>query len=422
LIRFLTRLAQIAFVVILAACGSSSNNSSNASLRLVNATSAAALTVNLNGTAQFSNVPALSASGYASVGPGTYTITVTSTTGSLASSTQTFGVASAQTYSLLAYDRDGAIFTAFVTENETAPPSGFGVLGLGNLSPDSGALDVYVVAPGASIIGLSPTFQNVQNGAATVSTTLAAGSFDIIATATGSPNDVRFMASSVAVGSGQIESLGLTSTPGGALVNGVFLIQAGAVRFAPATNARVRLVSALPTSGSSQVAATVGGTALTSVFSPNPGRYTLVPGGTTSYSISVSGTAATGLPAATFAVGGDFTVLVYGAAATPAVSVFTDNNQAPLSGEVNLRLVNAGVNISGGLTLYDNGLQVASSVAYGAASPYFGVGVASNTTFLLIQPGMSGNATAESLPTPGAIYSVFSMADTPLVPFLIRDR
>jgi hypothetical protein len=178
----------------------------------------------------------------------------------------------------------------------------------------------------------------------------------------------------------------------------------------------------LPTSGSSQVAATVGGTALTSVFSPNPGRYTLVPGGTTSYSISVSGTAATGLPAATFAVGGDFTVLVYGAAATPSVSVFTDNNQAPLSGEVNLRLVNAGVNISGGLTLYDNGLQVASSVAYGAASPYFGVGVASSTTFLLIQPGTSGNATAESLPTPGAIYSVFSMADTPLVPFLIRDR
>jgi hypothetical protein len=420
LIRILRALAQVALVVLIAACGSSNNNSSKASMRLVNATSGATLTVSLNGTAQFSNVPALNASGYATINPATYTITVTSS-GSLTSSTQTFGLASAQTYSLLAYDRNGALFTAFVTENETAPASGYGVLALANLSPDSGAVDVYVVAPGASITGLTPTFQNVQNGASAVATTLSAANYDIVATGVGNPADVRFQASSVAVGSGQIESLALTSTPGGALVNGVFLIQAGAVRFSPATNARVRIVSALPTAGSSQVAATVGGTALPAVFSPNPGRYTLVAGGTSTYSVSVSGTAVTGLPAATFATGGDSTILVYGAAATPSVSVFTDNNQVPLSGQVNLRLVNAGVNVAGGLTLYDNGVQVASSVAYGTASPYFGVGVASSTTLLLIQPGMTGPSTPASLSTPGAVYSVFAL-DSSLTPFLIRDR
>jgi hypothetical protein len=421
LIRILRALAQVALVVLVAACGSSNNNSSKASLRLVNATTAATLTLGLNGTAQFSNIPALSASGYATINPATYTVTVTSSSGSLTSSTQTFGLASAQTYSLLAYDRGGAIYTAFVTENETAPASAFGVLAMANLSPDSGPVDVYVVTPGASISGLSPTFQNVQNGASAVATTLAAASYDIVATGVGNPADVRFQASSVAVGSGQIESLALTSTPGGALVNGVFLIQGGAVRFAPATDARVRVVSALPTAGSSLVAATVGGIPLASVFSPNPGRYTLVAGGTSTYSISVSGTAVAGLPAATFTTGGDFTILVYGAAASPSVSVFTDNNQAPLSGQVSLRLVNAGTTVSGGLTMYVNGLQVASSVAYGAASPYSGVGVSSVATLQLIQAGGTPVNTPVSLSTPGAVYTVF-VIDSTLTPYLIRDR
>jgi hypothetical protein len=422
LIRILKTLAQVAFVVVLAACGSSNNNSSNASMRLVNATTAATLTLSLNGSAQFSNIPAHSASPYASIGPGTYTITVTAAGGTVTSSTQTFGVGSAQTYSLLAYDRDGSLFTAFVTENETAPASGFGVLGLANLSPDSGALDVYVVAPGASISGLAPTFQNVQNGAPSVGSTVAVGSYDIIATGVGSPADVRFTASSVSVGNGQIESLALTSTPGGGLVNGVFLIQTGPVRFEPNTNARVRVVSALPVAGSSQVVGTVGSTSLASVFSPNPGRYTLVAGGASTYSITVSGTAVAGLPAATFTTGGDFTILVYGTVpATPSVSVFTDNNQAPLSGQVNMRLVNAGANVTGGVTMYVNGLQVASSVAYGAASPYAGVGVTAAAVLQLIQAGGTPVNTPIALSTPGAVYTVF-VIDSTLTPYLIRDR
>ncbi len=422
LIRILKMLALVAIAAILAACGSSNNNSSNASMRLVNATGSASLSVTLNGNTQFSSVPAGNASKYASISPGTYTITVTSAGGTPTSSTTTFGLGSAQTFSLLAYDRDGALFTSLVTENEVAPPTGYGVLGLANLSPDSGPLDVFVVAPGASITGLAPTFQNVQNGAAAASTTLATGTYDIVATAVGNSRDVRFTASSQPIANQQIVSLGLTSTPGGALVNGVFLVQAGGVRFVPATNARARVVSALPTSGSYQVVATVGGTALPAAFAGLPtSSYALVPGGATTYTVTISGTAVATLPATTFGTGGDFTILVYGTAASPNVSVFTDNNQTPVAGEVNLRLVNGAVNASGGLSLYDNGVQVASSIAYGAASAYSGVSVASSTVLEVIEVGVTPVTANVALATPEAVYTIF-VIDSTLTPYLVRDR
>jgi hypothetical protein len=420
--RVLKALALVAIAAIVAACGSSNNNSSNASVRLVNATSAATLSVALNATSEFSGVPAGNASKYVSVGPGTYTVTVTSAGGTLTSSTQTLGLGSGQTFSLLAYERDGAIFTALVTENETAPSTGFGVLGLANLSPDSGPLDVYVVSPGAPIIGLAPTFQNVQDGAAALSTTLATGTYDVVATASGNVNDVRLRAASQAIGNQQIVSLGLTSTPGGALVNGVFLVQGGGVSFAPATNARARVVSALPTSGSYQVVATVGGTTLPAAFAGLPtSSYALVPGNATTYTVSISGTAVATLPPATFTTGGDFTILVYGTAAAPTVTVFTDNNQTPVAGEVNLRLVNAGVTATGGLSLYDNGVQVASQIAYGAASGYSGVGVANTTVLELIEVGVAPVTANEALSTPEAVYTIF-VIDTTLTPYLVRDR
>ena len=214
--------------------------------------------------------------------------------------------------------------------------------------------------------------------------------------------------------------LAFSSTPGGALVNGVLMTQNGAVQFAPTASARVRIVSALPVASTALVAATVGGTSFASVYSPNPGTYTLVPGGTSTYSISVAGTPIASLPAATFATGGDFTILVYGTVASPIVSIFTDNNQAPISG-ANLRLVNAAVNVAGGLTLYDNNVQVASSIGYGAASSYFGVAESTTSTLELIEPSVAPVTTTVALNSPGAVYTVF-VIDSSLTPYVIRDR
>jgi hypothetical protein len=427
LIRFLKFAAALALALLIAACGSSNNNSSPTSVRLINASHTANLTLTLNGAAQFSNVASASATGYAQVTASTYTLAVASPSGALASSTQVVGLASAQTYSVLAYDRDGAIVALVVAENQTVPAAGFSLLGISNDSPDSGALDLYVVAPGTStVVGLAPTFQSVGFGAAPLFTTLVSGTYELVATASGNPNDVRFKTASQQLTSTQIVLLGFTSTSGGALVNGVLANQGASVSFSQTSNARVRVVSALPVSGTSQVSATVGGTAFAPVFSPNPGTYTLVPGATTSYSLSVAGTAIASPPAATFATGGDYTILVYGAsAASPAVSIFTDNNQAPIAGDVNLRLVNAGVTVAGGLTMYDNNVQVASAVAYGAASPYFGVTESATSSLELIAPTLTPLTVTPSLNVPASVYTVFvidgAMSPTTSLS-IIRDR
>jgi hypothetical protein len=409
--------------VLVVACGSSNNNNAtNSSLRLVNATQSATLSATLNNTTQFSSVAAAAASAYASVTPGNYTVTVSASSGSLISSTQSFGLGSAQTYSLLGYDRDGAVFATLFTENQLVPASGYGTFAVTNLSPDSGPLDMFVVAVGTtSVSSLTPTFADVQSGASPFSTSLLAGSYAIFATATGNPNDVRLTIPSLTITNGEIVTFALTSTPGGALVNGVLLTQGGSVQFAPTTNARVRVVSALPVSPASAVAATVGSTPLASVFSPNPGSYTSVPGGSTSYTVSVAGTAVATVPAATFATGGDFTILVYGTVSSPSISIFTDNNQLPASSGIKLRLVNAGVTATGGLSMYVNNIQVANSLGYGAASAYFNTAVATTSTLQLIEAGLAPVSATISTSTPGAIYTVF-VIDTTLTPYVIRDR
>jgi hypothetical protein len=421
--RFLQSLAIVAVAAVLTACGSGNNNSSSSiSLRFVNASQKAALSVSLNGTAQFSSVATASASKYDSIASGNYTVAITSASGSLASWTLTTGLSGGNTFTLLAYDRDGAIVATLINENQTVPTSGYGTIGVFNFSPDSDPLDVYVVSPGtATLTGLTPTFQAVNFSSTTTWTTLAAGTFDIIATASGNTNDVRFKLPSVAVPGTQVVMLAFSSTPGGALVNGVLMTQNGAVQFAPTAGARVRIVSALPVASTALVAATVGGTSFASVYSPNPGTYTLVPGGTSTYSISVAGTPIASLPTATFATGGDFTILVYGTVSSPSVSIFTDNNQAPISSGANLRLVNAAVNVPGGLTLYDNNVQVASSIGYGAASSYFGVAESATSTLELIEPSVAPVTTTVALNSPGAVYTVF-VIDSGLTPYVIRDR
>jgi hypothetical protein len=428
LMRFVKSVAAVLFAVLIAACGSSNNSAAPVHLRFVNATPASTLSVTLNGTGQFSGVTAATATGYAQLTPANYTIQVASSTGALATSTQLVGLASGQTYTLLAYQREGAIVAELVVEDQTLPASGYASIAVSNSSPDPGTLDVYIVPPGTtSLTGLSPTFQQVVFGATPSATTMVVGTYDIVATATGNPSDVRSRLSSVAIGSTQILLAAFTSTSGGALVDAVLLTQGGSVQFAPTTQARVRVVSALPSSPPTPVTATVGSTTLASVYSPIAGAYTLVPGGTssTSYSIAAGGAAPlTG--SATFAAGGDFTILVYNAA-SPTVSILTDNNQSPIGSNTNLRLVNAGVsNGAPGMTLQDNGVQVATGVQYGQASGYFGVTAAATSSLTVIAPGNSPGPTSlttstVSLNVAGGVYTIF-VVDGTLIPYPSRDR
>jgi hypothetical protein len=406
---------------VLTACGSSSGsgNSGPATLRVINATRNATLAVTVNGTSEFASIAHATATTFASLTAGNETLTVASATGSLTSSTQTVSLASSVNYSALAYEYQGSIRTVIFAENQVVPLSGFGSINIANLSTDAGPLDVYILAPGTtSLVGVGPTFQYVSG--TTSATTLVAGTYDIIATAAGNQNDVRFTLPSLTISGTQVQTLALTGTVGGALVNGVLFTQAGGVQFAPTSYARVRVVSALPPAANLAVAATVGTASLNAVYAPNPGVYTVIPGDASTYSVNVSGSPASNPVAANFAAGGDFTILVYGSPSSPLAAVFTDDNRQPNGGQVSLRLVNAAVSTPSGLTLYDNNVAVANSVGFGAASSYVGT-TASNTSVLqLVEPGVTPVTDTVALVS-GSVYTVFVL-DGSLTPYIIKDR
>lgn len=416
-------------VLMLAACGSSSNNSStNVSLRFINASPTTVMTVALSGTVDFQSQAVQSASNYISIASGTYTITTTAAGGTLVSSTLTLGLGAGTTYTLLAYDRDGAIQATLINESQTTPATGFGSLQVATVSQDSGSLDVYVVPPSTtSVSGLAPTYSSIGYGSLPPAQTLAAGSYKVVATAAGNVNDVRFTSPAISVGSTIMQTLAFTGTPGGALVNGVLFTQsANTASFYPATQARVRLFSALPVSPSALVAATIGGTPVPptgGVFSPVSGAYTLVPGGSTAYSVTVNSTAVGSVPAATFATGNDYTIYVYGTAGSPVVAPpLTDNNQAPNGGNISLRLVNAGV--AGGLTMTYGGVQVASAVPLPGASPYFSTTLQSTTVIQLITPGSSPFIPnpEPTITVPQSVWTVFVIDNLASQPIFVRDR
>jgi hypothetical protein len=419
-IKVLAHIAGLVSVTVLAACGSSSSgNSGPATLRVINATRSSTLTVTVNGTSQLASVAQATASAFVSLAAGNETLTVASTTGLLTSSTQTVSLVSGQNYSLLAFESRGSIRTVIFAENQVVPLSGFGSINVANLSTDAGPLDVYILAPGTtSLAGVGPTFQYVSG--TTIATTLVAGTYSIIATAAGNQNDVRFILPSLTISGTQVQTLALTGTVGGALVDGVLFTQAGGVQFAPTSYARVRVVSALPAADNLAVAATVGTASLNAVYAPNPGVYTLVPGNASTYSVGVAGIPAANLPAANFAAGGDSTILVYGSPSSPLVAVYTDNNHQPDGGQISLRLVNAAVTAPSGLTLYDNNVAVANSVGFGAASAYVGT-TASNTSVLqLVQPGVPPVTVTVALVS-GSVYTIFVL-DGSLTPYIIKDR
>jgi len=415
-----------------AGCQGEKNKSTSdqPTLRLANATPTS-LTANAAGVSDTTAAISLTAaaagiSSYKSAPQQTYNVGVSAADGSLIASTQSLGLTTKTNYTLLAYQRNGAINTLTITDNQVAPASGFTSLAIANAGGDAGPLDVYLVAPNTALNSVSPQYANISSKTTTTSRAITAGQYDIIVTASGKPAEVRLTMPDVTLQSGDILELALTSTIGGGLVDGVMVHQGGALQLYPASTARVRLVGGLPANGATNsiVSATVGATSLAVLTAPAVGGYKLVAGNTSTYTVIVNGTAITDLPAATFANGGDYTILAYGSAAMPYAAVFTDNNQPSSSGAANLRLVNAAVT-GGGITLNDNFLPINADVQYGTASDY-SPATASTTSLLQITSPVSAyppyTASNVNIASSG-IYTVFVLGSTAVpTTVLSKDR
>jgi len=179
--------------------------------------------------------------------------------------------------------------------------------------------------------------------------------------------DLRLDIPAVTLDSASVNTLILTASDGGVLVNGISLVQKGAVKEFTNTQARVRTVAALTNGGT--VGSTINGQQMFSTaISPLISDYVTTASGASTLAVTVGGVAYP-FTAPTLTRGKDTTLLVWGDASAPKMSVLDDDNRLPtVTGNVKIRLVNAIPSQTAGVSLNVDFSSIASNVLPGNTS------------------------------------------------------
>ncbi len=416
----------VAGAMVLAACGSGGGGGGDGNVRMLNLTRGhASVDLLVGGTKQISATAANSASTYVGVGAGNNTLQVTDAGTQTALVTTAPTVSKDQYYSLLVYESNSTLRTAWLAENDTAPATGTSNFRVFNVATDAGALDVYVLAAGTGLTsGLSPTFVMGGTGTSQITAYLSftPGTYRVVVTASGNQADVRLNVPSVTLADTGLTTLLLAPTTGGGLVDGGIIAQRAAFAAFPNTNARVRVVSGVP---SAVVTANAGSTVVEAgAIQPN-GSYVTVPSGSATWSVTVAGAAAA-VPPITLVAGSDSTLLITGTAATATARMIDDDNHAPtVSSNVKMRLLNGLSAGTAGLQMSIDFVLAASNVTPGTASIYKTVTGNTNMRLEVNSPLSSTPVSLQTaLPVPGGgVYTVFVLGDVNApVTSLRKDR
>lgn len=416
MVRAAGGLALVATLALTACGGGSSSSAGTAQLRLLNATNGypsttagyASLDLYIDGTQQASNSALAygTPGGYVGVSSSDSRLTVITAGGqstALSSSSRSFVKDVA--YTLVAYGWAGALKTALLEEDVAAADAGKSKLTVLNLAPDAGSLDVYVIGSNDSLDNATPLASGVAGGSSVAALNPGVGSFRLVVTAASDKSDVRLDASGLALASTQVGTLVLSSGSGGTLVHALLALQKGGVTPLTNTQARARVVGSVA-GGGKVTLQTQGSTLAAAATSPSIGSYALIDGaGAAAVTLNVNGTA---VPVSSQALpaGGDYTLLVWGDAAAPQLTLVSDDNRLPsVSGNVKMRLVNGAASLGVPLTLQANYSVVAANVAAGTASAWNG-NVVANTGVALDVNGTTLSANGSTLLAKG-LYSVF---------------
>jgi hypothetical protein len=98
---------------------------------------------------------------------------------------ETVTLSSGTNYTLIANNYASVITPVLLRDDKTPPGSGNIKLRFVNAGAGAGAVDVYVLAPGTTPPGNSPTVSNLNLGAASTYLSMAAGTYEIFVTITG---------------------------------------------------------------------------------------------------------------------------------------------------------------------------------------------------------------------------------------------
>lgn len=365
-----TAAAVAGMVALVSGCGGGGDdaNGGSAEIRLLNATNGfASLDLKVDDKAVNTGVAYAAAGSFTSVAA---TSSATLQSGGTSIGSRSMTLTAGVKHTMIAYGRTTPLPTALLLrEDQAAPTAGNSLLNVVNAAPDAGSLNVYLTAACTdSLDAASPFTVPVAPGAGSGYTTATAGTYCIRVTSASDRNDLRLSIPGVSLPSLQVANLVLSQSTGGLLVNGILLIQGGAITNYAGTSARVRILASV--TGEAPVTIARGGaTLLPTTKATNILDYQTVVAGNSAINVTVAGTALTAVTP-DLASGGDYTIMVWGTPGAAKVSVITDDNRLPVDGQVKLRVINGLANMTGGVTLKADQTTVAGDVMPGTASNY----------------------------------------------------
>jgi len=430
-----TRVAAVlaAVVVLLGGCGNGSSGSAN--IRLLNVstgyTSLDLYASNNNNTspnytAQSQAVAYDSVSSYAAIASGTYSVEfrkngVSSALATDGSENLTDG--SHATY--VGYGSSGNFGSVKISEDQSSANTGYTKVTVINAS-EAGNVDVYLTDSTTDLVNASPLVSNIATGG-TSTITLTSGNYRLRVVGTGNTTDLRADVAQVTFNDTSVNSLLLTSTKGGMLVNVSLLPQQGSLTTYNTTQARIRGATGI--ANGTVVNATLNGASIltNATVGVIGGTYTLVNSGDAPVTLNVDGTAVT-VANQTLAAGGDYTFLVWSNSSGTQTTLIADDNTLPasLTAKSRVRLLNGLSGIGDPLTLLVNFQTGATDVTLGTASALAQFASGTNNEVDVIDTNTSATLLTKTTLTldAGGVYTMFMAGggNSPVNGTLRKDR
>lgn len=406
----------------LAACGGGTDTT-KARVRLVNASRGyEALDFVVDDDRVQASVPYGGAEGYVEVDPDRTASSIRRPGSPSALLTFTPSLGEDRDYTVLAWGDEGELRSVVLDDNTEDADDGKVRLRVLNAAADAGALDVYVTAASDPFTDAVPVQEGAAAGALGSYVSIDRGTWVVTVTAADSKTDVRLQVPALTLDNRACLTLVLTPGDGGVLVGALLVRERGGIARADNTQARLRVAACTPLGAT--VTASAGGVLLVNGgASLTVGAYRRVDAGAPELSVLVDGVAATG-PAADFAAGGDYTLLVYGEAGARRYTLLADDNRAPdVTGQAKLRLVHAVADLDGTLSLSADFEPVADGVARGQASGYVGLNAVTGMTLTSSTPGRETAVTSDTDENlvAGSVYTYFVMGTLDAAVGLLRQ-
>jgi hypothetical protein len=369
-------------LLVLTGCSKGGSGNGNAQMRILNAFSEApALNVSVASTSVASGLSFQGLTQYTGISSGTPTFTVGVAGASTTLINTMLNINSGNNYTYIVFGSLTAVGAILGNDAFSDPGGGFFAMRVINVAPGSGAVDVYLTAPGADLASSAPSLTNVSYGVTSAFSPLAIGtSFEIRVTTTGT-KDVLFDSTPKTFAEHSGTDLVVFSKGSGKLVNVALLNHdsagTGAIVDNLLTQYKVINASLVPSPLNIFVD---GSLQLSNIPYTGISNYQKTSAGTHSFSIEATSTPGASLLALSpnLAPATDTSIALSGTAGALAALVLNDDNLPPPSGTAGVRVVNQ----SAAGTAFDvfvNFSKQVSGLAVNAASPYSNFNAAANT-------------------------------------------